>query len=44
MRLPSSPEEAYGHTERVAAWMRKRFPDMLLWTNESYSSGLNFWT
>ncbi|KIJ65798.1 hypothetical protein HYDPIDRAFT_109816 [Hydnomerulius pinastri MD-312] len=44
MRLPSTVEEALAHTERNAAWMRKRFPDMLLWTNESYSSGLAFWS
>lgn len=44
MRLPSSIETALAHTERNSAWLRKRFPDMLLWTNESYSSNLAFWT
>ncbi|KAF5386925.1 hypothetical protein D9615_001925 [Tricholomella constricta] len=44
MRLPSSAEEALASAERNSAWMRKRFPDMLLWVNESYSSGLAFWT
>ncbi|KIJ54017.1 hypothetical protein M422DRAFT_201119 [Sphaerobolus stellatus SS14] len=44
MRLPSTPEEALEHTERNAAWLRKRFPDMLLWANESYSSSLSSWT
>ncbi|KAF8061622.1 FAD/NAD-P-binding domain-containing protein [Lyophyllum atratum] len=44
MRLPSSTEEALAHAERNSAWMRKRFPDMLLWVNESYSSGLAFWS
>ncbi|KAG5647169.1 hypothetical protein DXG03_001124 [Asterophora parasitica] len=44
MRLPSSTEEALASAERNSAWMRKRFPDMLLWVNESYSSGLAFWT
>ncbi|KAL0960490.1 hypothetical protein HGRIS_005530 [Hohenbuehelia grisea] len=44
MRLPASPEDAHAAAERNAAWMRKRFPDMLLWTNESYSSNLAFWT
>ena len=44
MRLPATPEEAYQHTERHAAWLRKRFPDMLLWANESYGSEVTFWT
>ncbi|KAH7883153.1 FAD/NAD-P-binding domain-containing protein [Phlebopus sp. FC_14] len=44
MRLPSTVEEALAETELKAAWMRKRFPDMLLWINESYSSGLAFWS
>lgn len=42
MRLPS-PEEAFQVTERNWAWLRKRNPNMLLWTNESYSSNLSFW-
>ncbi|KAF8875649.1 FAD/NAD-P-binding domain-containing protein [Infundibulicybe gibba] len=44
MRLPSSPEEALDHAERNSLWLRKRYPNMLLWTNESYSSNLAFWT
>ncbi|KAL4071251.1 hypothetical protein V8B97DRAFT_1871036 [Scleroderma yunnanense] len=44
MRLPTSPEEALMHAERDSAWMRKRFPEMLLWVNESYSSNLAFWS
>lgn len=44
LRLPSSTEEALALTERNSAWLRKRFPDMLLWINESYSSNLAFWT
>ncbi|KAG6840188.1 hypothetical protein C0991_008352 [Blastosporella zonata] len=44
MRLPSSAEEALVSAERNSAWLRKRFPDMLLWVNESYSSNLAFWT
>ncbi|KAK0211195.1 FAD/NAD-P-binding domain-containing protein [Desarmillaria ectypa] len=42
MRLPSSPEEALRHADRNAKWMRKRFPDQLLWLNESYSSAVYF--
>ncbi|KAF8877624.1 hypothetical protein BD779DRAFT_1242468 [Infundibulicybe gibba] len=37
MRLPSSPEEALDHIERNSFRLRKRYPDMLLWTNKSYS-------
>ncbi|KAF4580716.1 hypothetical protein EYR38_003002 [Pleurotus pulmonarius] len=44
MRLPATPEEAFAATERNAEWLRKRFPGMLLWTNESYSSNLAFFT
>jgi len=40
MRLPSTVEQALAETERKAAWMRKRYPEMLLWENESYSSGI----
>ncbi|KAF9499126.1 FAD/NAD(P)-binding domain-containing protein [Pleurotus eryngii] len=44
MRLPATPKEAFDATERNAEWLRKRFPGMLLWTNESYSSNLAFFT
>ncbi|KAG5728376.1 Dimethylaniline monooxygenase [N-oxide-forming] 2 [Termitomyces sp. T112] len=44
MRLPSTAEEALASAERNSAWMRKRFPTMLPWVNESYSSNLAFWT
>ncbi|KAI6098806.1 FAD/NAD(P)-binding domain-containing protein [Pisolithus croceorrhizus] len=44
MRLPSSPEEASKHAGKNAAWMRRRFPEMLFWVNESYSSDLAFWS
>jgi hypothetical protein len=43
MTLPSTPDEAYEHTARSAAWLRRRFPNMLMWANESYSSGGAFW-
>lgn len=35
LRVPSSPEEAFLATEREAAYLRKRYPDTSLWTNES---------
>ncbi|KAG9308599.1 FAD/NAD(P)-binding domain-containing protein [Chiua virens] len=44
MRLPSTVEEALVETERHSAWMRKRFPGTLVSLNESYSSGLEFWS
>lgn len=44
MRLPSSPEEAFAEAERASAWMRHRYPNMISWINESYSTGLDFWT
>ncbi|KAJ7442596.1 FAD/NAD-P-binding domain-containing protein [Mycena latifolia] len=44
MDIPKTPEEAYQHTERDAAWIRKRFPDALQRVNESYSNAIAFWT
>ncbi|KAG6867950.1 hypothetical protein C0993_009201 [Termitomyces sp. T159_Od127] len=44
IRLPSTAEEALASAERNSAWLRKRYPSMLLWVNESYSSNLAFWT
>ncbi|KAI5824862.1 FAD/NAD(P)-binding domain-containing protein [Schizophyllum commune Tattone D] len=43
LRLPSTTEEAMIHAERQSAWLRKRYPDELLWVNESYSSNVTFW-
>ncbi|KZO93494.1 FAD/NAD-P-binding domain-containing protein [Calocera viscosa TUFC12733] len=42
MRLPC-PENAMAITDKNAAWMRKRHPDMLLWANESYAASISFW-
>ncbi|KAI0058583.1 FAD/NAD-P-binding domain-containing protein [Artomyces pyxidatus] len=42
MRLPATAEDALETTERQAAWMRQRYPDMLVWMNESYTSKLDF--
>ena len=42
LRIPSSPEEAFLSTEREAAFLRKRHPDMMLWTNESYGGAIKF--
>ncbi|KDR77612.1 hypothetical protein GALMADRAFT_245759 [Galerina marginata CBS 339.88] len=44
MRLPSSPKEAIADAEIRSAWMRRRYPNMLSWVNESYSCTLDFWT
>ncbi|TFK60203.1 FAD/NAD(P)-binding domain-containing protein [Pluteus cervinus] len=44
MRLPNSVEQALEETTRYAAWMRKRYPTALTMINESYSSGIAFWT
>jgi dimethylaniline monooxygenase (N-oxide forming) len=43
MRLPSSAEEAIAIAQLNAAWIRKRFPGMLLWVNESESSSICLW-
>ncbi|KAJ7158255.1 FAD/NAD-P-binding domain-containing protein [Mycena crocata] len=44
MDIPKTPEAAYEHTERNAAWIRKRYPDALLRVNESYSGSIVFLT
>ncbi|KAF8588578.1 FAD/NAD(P)-binding domain-containing protein [Ramaria rubella] len=43
MRLPSTSDEAFEHTERNSAWLRRRYPGALPHVNESYSSGISFW-
>ncbi|KAF9559738.1 FAD/NAD(P)-binding domain-containing protein [Agrocybe pediades] len=44
MRLPRTPEDAIHEAEVRSAWMRRRYPNMLSWANESYSGTLDFWT
>ena len=44
MRLPSSTQEAFKQAEQRSTWMKIRFPDMVSWANESYSTSLDFWT
>jgi len=44
LTLPSTVEQTLAQTERNAAWLRKRYPDMLLWANDSYSSNFAFFT
>ncbi|OCH90140.1 FAD/NAD(P)-binding domain-containing protein [Obba rivulosa] len=44
LRLPTSIGEALQATERRSAWLRKRYPDMLAWVNQSYSSDIAFWS
>ncbi|KAI0058580.1 FAD/NAD-P-binding domain-containing protein [Artomyces pyxidatus] len=44
LRIPATPEDAFEAAERQAAWIRQRYPNMLLWTNESYSSSIEFCT
>ncbi|KAJ7367120.1 FAD/NAD-P-binding domain-containing protein [Mycena albidolilacea] len=44
MDIPRTPEEAYEHIERNAAWVRKRHPGALVRVNESHSSLIAFWT
>ncbi|KAJ7505110.1 FAD/NAD-P-binding domain-containing protein [Mycena galericulata] len=44
MDIPKTPEEAYQHTERNAAWIRRRYPGALTGVNESYTADIAFWT
>ncbi|KIK66415.1 hypothetical protein GYMLUDRAFT_38202 [Collybiopsis luxurians FD-317 M1] len=44
LQLPATVKNAIEDTERTSAWLRKRYPDMLHWTNESHSSDIQFWS
>ncbi|CAA7266120.1 unnamed protein product [Cyclocybe aegerita] len=44
MHLPTSAEEAIAKAEEKAHWMKVRFPDMVSWVNESYSTSFDFWS
>lgn len=44
MRIPETVDEAMSIAEEHAAWMRRRFPGMVRWANESYSGTLDFLT
>ncbi|KAE9390382.1 FAD/NAD(P)-binding domain-containing protein [Gymnopus androsaceus JB14] len=44
LEVPASVKEAIQNTERTSAWLRRRYPDMLHWTNESHSSDIQFWS
>ncbi|KAH7924190.1 FAD/NAD(P)-binding domain-containing protein [Leucogyrophana mollusca] len=42
LRIPS-PEEAAAQCERETEWMNIRYPGILNWANESFSTRINFW-
>ncbi|KAI6046404.1 FAD/NAD(P)-binding domain-containing protein [Pisolithus marmoratus] len=44
MRLPSSPEEATKLAGKNAARIRRRFPEVRIWVNDSNNSGVAFWS
>jgi dimethylaniline monooxygenase (N-oxide forming) len=44
MRLPLSVKQAREETEKCARFVKRRYPDELLWANESYTAGVQFWT
>ena len=44
MKLPKTTEEAMLEAEKDSVWMKVRFPTMLSWVNDSYSTSLDFWT
>ncbi|KAF9074343.1 FAD/NAD(P)-binding domain-containing protein [Rhodocollybia butyracea] len=44
LKIPATVKEAIQTTERTSAWLRRRYPDMLHWTNESHSSDIQFWS
>ncbi|KAK0237298.1 FAD/NAD-P-binding domain-containing protein [Armillaria nabsnona] len=44
LEIPRSPRQAVEATERSSAWLRRRYPDMLHWTNPSHCSDIAFWS
>ncbi|KAI0329615.1 FAD/NAD-P-binding domain-containing protein [Cubamyces sp. BRFM 1775] len=44
MRLPKDPAEAFVETERVAAWLKRRHPEVPTALNPSCTGYLAFWT
>ncbi|EJF62217.1 hypothetical protein DICSQDRAFT_169248 [Dichomitus squalens LYAD-421 SS1] len=44
LRLPKIPEEAFASTERDAAWLRARYPQIPTALNNSHTSYLAFWS
>ncbi|KAF9049654.1 FAD/NAD-P-binding domain-containing protein [Hymenopellis radicata] len=44
LEIPRSPKVAIEVTERATAWLRRRYPDMLHWTNESHCADIAFWS
>jgi dimethylaniline monooxygenase (N-oxide forming) len=44
LRLPQSVDEAREVTEHDAAWVRRRYPYILKWMDESNTSAVAFWT
>ncbi|EIW61544.1 FAD/NAD-P-binding domain-containing protein [Trametes versicolor FP-101664 SS1] len=44
MRLPETPEAALAETDRAAAWLRTRYPEVPTALNSSHTGYLAFWT
>nr|VWO99039.1 14-alpha sterol demethylase Cyp51A (EC [Ganoderma boninense] len=44
LRLPATPEDALAATERDAAWLRARYPQIPTALNNSHTSYLAFWS
>ncbi|KAI0658608.1 FAD/NAD-P-binding domain-containing protein [Cubamyces menziesii] len=44
MRLPRTPAEAFAETERVAAWLKRRHPEVPTALNPSHTGHMAFWT
>ena len=43
LHLPKTVPEAVSLADRNAAWLRRRYPGMWGWVNESYSADVAFW-
>ncbi|KAI0650878.1 FAD/NAD-P-binding domain-containing protein [Trametes meyenii] len=44
MRIPMTPETAFAETERAAAWLKRRYPEIPTALNVSHTGYLAFWT
>ncbi|KAI9057634.1 FAD/NAD-P-binding domain-containing protein [Trametes sanguinea] len=44
LRLPETPQAAFAETERAAAWLKQRYPEIPTALNTSHTGYLAFWT
>ena len=43
LHIPPTPRAAIEEADKHTAWLRKRYPGMLAWVNDSLCGDLSFW-